>query len=363
MRWDSPHPVENAGKTQRACCGGAISLVGSSSVDSRFSIDFNVSSLPERRRGPVVAFGPETPGWGSWEWVGRDLADELAGCFQTICFGWDDIPKCDLLFVIKHPLPAARLQQIPPSTQIVYCPVDRYGSAAEIDADSHWLRRCTRIVVHCERLRRWFAPYATVEYMDHHVKYVGQPQAGHRAAGPILWVGVRSNLPPLVEWVNAHRLPADLCVLTNLEDPHRRVAPSEFGFRSSIDIQIENWTASRHLELLSVARAALDIKGSDFRSRHKPPTKAIDFIAAGLPLAMNVGTSSAEHLARLGFEVARPEDTAHWLSYDYWTETQRFGQALREMLSLQRIGRRYRMLVEELTEAEERGVTSQKFRG
>ena len=58
-----------------------------------------------------------------------------------------------------------------------------------------------------------------------------------------------------------------------------------------------------------VPGAAIDIKGDDFRSRHKPPAKAIDFIASGVPLAMNPDSSMVEHLARMGFDVASPLDT------------------------------------------------------
>jgi hypothetical protein len=102
------------------------------------------------------------------------------------------------------------------------------------------------------------------------------------------------------------------------------------------------------------ARAALDIKGDDFRARHKPPAKAIDFLAAGVPLAMKPDSCVVEHLARLGFAVASPLDAAAWLSPEYDEETRRFGAALRELLSLERVGRRWRRLLEEVL-AERRG--------
>ncbi len=79
------------------------------------------------------------------------------------------------------------------------------------------------------------------------------------------------------------------------------------------------------------AKAALDIKGQDFRSRHKPPPKAMDFLASGVPLAMNPESSPVEHLARMGFAVPSPLDTQRWFSREYWKETRRFGQALREL--------------------------------
>ena len=79
-----------------------------------------------------------------------------------------------------------------------------------------------------------------------------------------------------------------------------------------------------------------------------PPAKAIDFLASGVPLAMNADSSPVEHLARMGFEVPSPLDTERWLSREYGEETRRFGAALRELLSLERIGLRYKRIIEEV---------------
>ena len=100
--------------------------------------------------------------------------------------------------------------------------------------------------------------------------------------------------------------------------------------------------------MTAAARAAIDVKGNDFRSRHKPPAKAIDFLASGVPLAMNHDSSPVEHLARMGFEVADPRDTERWLSREYWEETRRFGAALRELLSLERVARRWKRVIDDV---------------
>ena len=113
-------------------------------------------------------------------------------------------------------------------------------------------------------------------------------------------------------------------------------------------VVIENWSAERQIELTAQARAAIDIKGEDFRSRHKPPAKGIDFIASGVPLAMNPDSSTVEHLARMGFEVASPLDTERWFSREYWEETRRFGAALRDLLCLERIGLRYKRIIDKV---------------
>ena len=300
---------------------------------------------PTRR--PVVAFGPEMPDWGSWQWVGEDTMRVLSQRFAAVRFGWDEVPRCDVLAIVKHVPPPGFMERLPGRTAVVYCPVDFFESEQHIAACAALLQRCQRIVVHCERLRRHFEPYAPVETMDHPVKFVTKRPVAYRSTGYVLWVGVWPNLESLAAWVNEHPLPCRLRVLTNLEEGKTGV-PAEFGFRADRDVVIEQWDPKRQLELTRGAKAAIDVKGSDFRQRHKPPAKGLDSIASGLPLAMNLDSSTAEHLARLGFELADPLDTGRWFSREYWKETQRFGSALRELLSPRRIGRRFERLFEQV---------------
>lgn len=296
----------------------------------------------------AVAFGPVMPGWGSWEWIGEGLCEELAKYYSTNVFDSGELTASDLVAVIKQAPSPEWLKEVARRAAVIYCPVDFYGSAAEIDADAAMLRKCARVVVHCERLRRCFEPYARVEYVDHHVKFVASRRENYQTDGFILWVGVRTNLPPLVEWVNRYPLPAKLIVLTNLERPDETPTAKDLGFSNGCNVIIENWSKELQLTRTAEARAAFDIKGSDFRARHKPPAKAIDFVASGLPLAMNADCSSAEHLQKLGFDLASPLDTDRWLSPEYWEETQRFGAALRELLSLERVGRRMKRIIDEV---------------
>jgi hypothetical protein len=184
--------------------------------------------------------------------------------------------------------------------------------------------------------------------LDHHVKFVPDEMGPYRSDGFVLWVGVRTNLPAMAEWVNGHGLSRPLVVLTNPEVAGSRMRAEEYGFSSRNRVTIEEWTPERHLQLAGRASGAMDIKGSDFRSAHKPPTKAMDFLAAGVPLAMNGDSSSTEHLAGMGFELARPDNEEWWFSREYWQETQAFGRAVKELLSRQRIGVRLRGILEEV---------------
>ena len=50
----------------------------------------------------------------------------------------------------------------------------------------------------------------------------------------------------------------------------------------------------------------------------------------------------------MGFDVPSPLDTERWLSREYWEEIQRFGRALRELLSLEQIGRRFKRIIDDV---------------
>jgi glycosyltransferase involved in cell wall biosynthesis len=302
-------------------------------------------TLPSVR--PTIAIGPELRDFGSWQWLGADLIANLTPDDDVRAFAAEDWPLADVAVFIKF-LPAQqRLQDIRERSAIVYCPVDFYGQAAEIDADVERLRLCDRIVVHSPRLRPYFQSYAVTSVLDHHLKYVIPTRNEPQPEGPILWVGVRSNLPPLVEYVNRHPLPAELIVLTNPQHDDELNDPTRFGFSPKLAVRIERWSPDSHLHWLSRCRGAIDIKGQDFRARHKSAAKALDFLASGVPLAMNPDSSSVAHIRTLGFEVADPRDAARWLSAEYAQQTADFGRRLSAELAAPVIMRRWRSLLSE----------------
>src|SRR5260370_15626618 len=150
--------------------------------------------------GPSLAFGPALPGWGSWDWIGADLAAAFTGSQPVSTFeSWAE-PDADVVLVVKQAPPAEWVERVARRAALIYLPVDFFGTAAEIASGAAWLLLFSRIVVHCERLRRHFETFAPVEYLDHHVKFAAPLRRSFKAEGNILWVGVRSNLPPLAEW-------------------------------------------------------------------------------------------------------------------------------------------------------------------
>jgi hypothetical protein len=72
----------------------------------------------------------------------------------------------------------------------------------------------------------------------------------------------------------------------------------------------------------------------------------IDFLASGVPLALQPESSPARHLARLGFGVASPLDPEGWLSSWYWEVCCALGKRLRDELTLERIGQRFKAIID-----------------
>ena len=294
----------------------------------------------------LIGIGPVYPGIGSWERIGKEIGQELAKNFH-IEFFTNSIPQCDLAIIVKYDFPLL-METRPSDVPVIYCPVDCYESAGDIDRDGDRLFQCCQIITHSESLKKYFRPYAPVEYLDHHVRFISKLLGPKPLDGPILWTGVFSNLLPLIEWINHNPLSRELWILTNLGQGALTASPSKLGFKEDSTVRIENWNPKKHVEWAGLASYAIDIKGTDFRARHKPPIKAIDFIASGLPLAMNANSSSFRHLAKLGFQVASVEDQEYWFSNDYRECTLEFGAELRMSLSRENVGKRFKTIIERI---------------
>ncbi|WP_339735846.1 glycosyltransferase family 4 protein [uncultured Gimesia sp.] len=299
---------------------------------------------------PHICIGPICQGIGFWEWTGKELGDELLQYFDIEFFA-DSIPHCDLAIVVKYDFPQL-METRPSDIPVIYCPVDCYESARDIDRDGNNLFQCRQIITHSESLRKYFNTYAPVEYLDHHLRFISQSLGPKPEHGPILWTGIRSNIQPLVEWINQNPLPRELWILTNLDQGSTTVSPTKLGFNGASTVRIENWTPKKHVEWARLANSAIDIKGTDFRARHKPPTKALECLASGLPLAMNSDSSSVRHLAKQGFEVASVEDQEFWFSNEYRKRTLEFGAELRKRLSRKNIGKRFKTILDRILDDE-----------
>jgi len=135
---------------------------------------------------------------------------------------------------------------------------------------------------------------ANVEYVDHPLKYVLPTPRATWTRGPCLWIGRRCNVGPVADWAN-EQADLDLWVLTESEG--NELSPKDLGFQNPKNVRVGTWSESNHINWLSQASVALDIKGNDFRARHKPPAKAFDYLASGIPVLTNQGSSVALEMA------------------------------------------------------------------
>jgi hypothetical protein len=94
-------------------------------------------ALAHRRESDFrLAFGPEMPGWGSWDWVGADLEKALGSTLRISTFGPWEVPEGDAILIVKHVPPLEWVDRVSSQSVLLYCPVDYYGSPDEIACDA-----------------------------------------------------------------------------------------------------------------------------------------------------------------------------------------------------------------------------------
>ncbi len=250
-----------------------------------------------------VAIGPKLPEFGSWNWLGEGLSQNLHLPFAVEQFA--DVvhpPEADIVIFIKFLPPPQQLALVARNAKVVYLPVDIYGSCREIDDACASIRCLSKVLVNRQRLLRYFRGYCEVDYIDHPLKFALPEPRLTTDDGPIIWIGQLCNIRPVVDWSNSEwgntkSLGREIWVLTNHDE--RNASANSLGFASG-DIRVERWSEQKHIEYLEVATAAIDIKGNDFRARHKPPAKALDFLASGIPVITNRGSSVDFHVSQVG---------------------------------------------------------------
>jgi hypothetical protein len=81
---------------------------------------------------------------------------------------------------------------------------------------------------------------------------------------------------------------------------------------------------------------------AQFQARHEPPAKALDFLASGIPFAVNTNSSAADHVQQeSGLRLASPDDHDRWLSDEYFRDVNEIALRLRAELTLDHICSRF----------------------
>jgi hypothetical protein len=297
-----------------------------------------------------IAVGPEIDA-PSWNWVGFDMARELAKYFSVKVFA-DTIPACDLVLIIKR-----RPASIPSGLRhrIIYFPIDQYESPAAIRDDHEFLRSCGAIGCHSESLIPYLQRYCQqVFFIEHHARYSLPTISPYKKDGYILWIGGIQYIPYLLKWLFYNPVPRPIKLLTNLGDYEAQRACFSLANDLAIVLDLSSnhingyeafeWSERLQYHMMLEASAAVDIKGGAWLgSFHwsqymKPPTKAQKFVSSGIPFATNCDSYCFQYFSRRDFSLATPIDVKRWFSREYWQETAALAAVLREKLSLANIG-------------------------
>lgn len=292
-----------------------------------------MTSLRSYRK--TIAIGPEMDR-PTWTWIGFDLARELSKYYDIKVFKNHRVTPCEALIVIKEPLSlyALDLFNLP---NIIYFPCDRYRCIEEIEQDP-FLKRCSYVVCHSKHLADTIKSFHLhVSLVNHNGKYILPRMNSYKKDGFVIWTGFSLYLPYLRQWLSEYPLENQLVILTDW--PGEEYVPGKAT-------QLK-WTPRLQFEMMSSAKAAMDIKGDDFNQLNRPPEKLQTFIASGIPSACNPGPIRT-YLKDCGFDLPVPDSADRWFSKEYYDETILFGKRLREEMSLENVGREVKKILDSL---------------
>jgi hypothetical protein len=282
-----------------------------------------------------IAIGPARD-FPSWHWCGGDLIPEMrrlghdVRSFRT----YRELSRScsDAVLIIKSPSPVREIMKI---ARMAYIPVDFFETMGQIEEHLGFLRSCQAIATHCSRLDPYLLPHCRrLSHVEHHGKYVLPGMSGYKAAGPVLWTGQGKYARHILEWHDKAPRGFDLIMLAN-DRGWRREAARRPG------VALELWSGELHMRRLGEARAGIDIKGTDFEQSTKPPTKAQQCVASGVPMAVDRESYAWQWFHERGFDLADPDDEGRWFGKRYWEETREFGLHLRDEISKPKVAASY----------------------
>jgi len=309
-----------------------------------------------------VAFGPETT-LSSFDWVGRDIANELTKDYQIGFFqDFDTVPNCDVILIIKFmPSLTFLLQAKKEKKTLIYIPVDFFTHRGLFVKYSSELLLFDCILLHCSKLAPFIDNRTKTQLIDHYLKYSVKvsPRPSHNKK--LLWVGRIKYLPSLFTYLSTIKNKMNFILLSDIDNfkENREFLSNEFKnaglqfnweetkeFLIINDFKIGKWTPETQKTALNNCYGAFDIKGDTFAFNTKPPTKAQKFIASGIPFAINKDSYSYSYFKKLGFPICAIEDSEYWLSEKYHNLTQEFACNYKNDISLTTVINSYKIAIE-----------------
>ena len=293
----------------------------------------------------IVAIGP-VANLPSWDWVGIDTINELSKYYQVEVFNsFHCLPGASVIVVVKKMPPTNFMQQACDNHKnVIFMPIDYFAGEEQIQSCASILGQCKLVISHADSLIPHFRKYAPTYPIEHTSKYALLNTVSYKPEGFILWVGGYQFTPYILRWLRDHPLGNKIVFCTDYKN-ERAIAKAEeiatyfkVSFNALQQFEMHEWSESTQAQLMSDAKAAIDIKGNDFSQRHKPPTKGQQFVASGIPFAVNKGNNCYDYFQSRGFDVCTPEELHRWLSEAYAQQTREFGRKLRLRIHAQAVG-------------------------
>jgi len=266
----------------------------------------------------TIAFGPvrdKKP--GSWFWF-KELMDELSKYYKIKYVTFGEKYKANITFILKHK--RFLEEKLSEKKKVLYCPVDAF----ELEEQVITCREDTRIhtiVLSSDRLRKYFCNRTNVHLIHHQAKFI--VDVPYNEFGHIIWVGGEKNWPIVRNYIG------DRFLITKLS---------------------LQWTKEKQIQLFKNARSAIDIKAIQlFKEYYKPITKAVDYLASGIPFACNGGHPAKEFFEKY-YDLYIPSPITnfdYWNSKEYWEKIQKIKPVIREDFSLQNIGWQYKKVIDD----------------
>ena len=305
---------------------------------------------------PTILIGPEPSknplNSGSWKWFGVDLALELSKYYNIITQKTrDDIKKADCYVVIKS-LEFLKKIQDSGKNNTIYVPVDKLRHATELKLCAKHAALIT--VLNNQNLYETHFKNAKnnhyAQYIPHHIKYFYDGHSYEERESFIFWQGMQGNYVYVKEYLNQNFIEENIrfAISGKERDPNKYWGTLDYVQwvdGDDYDRIHYPWIEERHAAFMQTCSGFLDIKGTDFHQRYKPPTKVLDAIASGVPTAIN-DCGVRDFMASLGMNLAYPTDTEYWFSREYFDLTQQWKEIIRRDFHVEKVALQYKEAID-----------------
>jgi len=307
----------------------------------------------------MIAIGPVSKA-PSWQWVGLDTIKELSKYFHVEIFNnFTHLPKSKIILIIKQlPTHGFVRQAVNDNKKIIYCPIDYFDNLNDIHIFGSVLSLCTIILSHAESLIPIFKKFAPTFLIEHNGKFTLPQMATYKKEGYVLWIGGYQFVPFLLQYLNIHHFNFDLKLLTDYKKKNAigraNSTARELGISlNTKHLEMYEWNEELQVKMMQECKAAIDIKGNTFSQQHKPPTKGQKYIASGIPFAINTKNNCYNYFKSKGFNICSPDED-RWFSKEYWAQTRDFAKYIRQITSIEDVGKNYCQYIQRLVVPEDK---------